>query len=125
MDYVVLVFVMVIVNSLLLSPVIGCNDKSPPKPPISFLSDIVGKGELMETLSKSRNCDPHHNEHTNFMGDVFNDVRECQHGEGCQKQATYGNIDNNIPMFCVKHALRGSVFVKRGYCRCQPASCCL
>ena len=119
--------------SLSLSPVIGCDDKSASRPHISFLSDIMGKGQPRETNLKNRNLDPFdasclsvHNEHFHVIADDnLNDVRECQHGEGCQKQATFGNMDDNTPSFCVKHALRGSVFVKRGYCRYCPDSCCL
>jgi hypothetical protein len=112
-------------NSLSFSPVVGCYEKSPSKPYIRYLSVMVGEGELVETNFKNRNCDPLHvnNEHVNLTNDNLIDVRECQHGEGCQKQATFGNTDDNIPTFCVKHALRGSVFVKRGYCRCQSVSC--
>lgn len=48
------------------------------------------------------------------------DLAECQHGEGCQKQATYGMFRFNFPaapIFCFKHALQESVFTKRGRCR--------
>jgi hypothetical protein len=124
MHIVVLVFVMASFNSLSFSPVMGCDDKLSTMPHIRFPSDIVGQGELMETNLNNRKVDPldvsHlplHTEHFNVMGENFDEVRECQHGEGCQKQATFANVDNNVPTFCVKHALRGSVFVKRGYCR--------
>jgi hypothetical protein len=53
------------------------------------------------------------------------DPSECRHGEGCQKQATFGIICLNAPptpMFCIKHALEGMVFTKRGRCRYFPTS---
>ena len=45
---------------------------------------------------------------------------ECQHGDGCQKQATFGMFGRNMqpkPMFCLKHALHDNFFLKRGWCR--------
>jgi hypothetical protein len=155
--FVVPLFVMVGFNRLLIAPVIGSDGRSASRLRTRYPSDVMRKGELMETkfdhisfdildishpsrheslnrivvdnkiliderLNDGRECRVEENKI--FTDERLTDVRECQHGEGCQKQATYGNIDDNLPSFCVKHAFRGNVFVKRGNCRCRTEQCC-
>ena len=53
--------------------------------------------------------------------ELSDDVLACQHGDGCQRQATYGPSElqgqKEAPKFCAKHAMQDHVFVNRHYCR--------
>jgi hypothetical protein len=128
-------------NSFGIAPVIGCDDRSSLRTQNRFFSEVVGKSEPMENIKKrnlnllavsqhplqlqqDENINQIVENHKIFLDEHRSDVRECQHGEGCQKQATFGNINESLPSFCVKHALRGSVFLKRGHCRFDSDSSC-